>query len=196
MSKGFKWTIGIISFFVFFVIVSAFYSINQDNNKESTGSQFVQTKADREYEKNLNEVAIAMHEGELEAQQLKDNPLVYEQVSLQQTNDFINRVELLRLSDSQINLEYTPDVARQSRKHNALVDEAEAVYGDMNIANDLRYCTVFVDIARSLWRLQYSPSKDAEFDQHSYESYSKNYEAAKQGCLEDVQAKLNGNPSV
>lgn len=121
--------------------------------------------------KNLNEVAIAMHESELEAQQRKENLLVYEQVSLRQTNDFINRVEQLRLSDSRRCLEYTPDVARPTEKYNAMIEEAESVYGDMDITNDLRYCTVFVDIARNLWRLQYSPSQDPKFDQRIHMSH-------------------------
>lgn len=35
MSKGFKWTTGVILLFVFGVVVSAFYSISQDNNKNN-----------------------------------------------------------------------------------------------------------------------------------------------------------------
>ncbi|RZG77763.1 hypothetical protein [Acinetobacter sp. WCHAc060025] len=196
MGRDFEW-LRWVGLSVVLSILGAVYFVNSKNHKnEIEVNQDAQLQADREYEKNLDEVAMAMHEAQMEAQYTQDNPSAYPKISLQQTISFINRVEQLRSSDSQINLEYTPDVARQSRKYNALVDEAEAVYGDMNIANHLRYCTVFVDIARNLWQLQYSPSRDAKFDQHSYESYSKNYEAAKQGCLEDVQAKLIGNPSA
>ena len=60
MTKSFKWTIGVIGFFVLFVIISAFYSINQKESKK-INNQVVdeqpfetQKKADQETEKVLN----------------------------------------------------------------------------------------------------------------------------------------------
>ena len=41
MTKSFKWTIGVIGAFVFFVIISAFYSINQKKHEELTYNQEV-----------------------------------------------------------------------------------------------------------------------------------------------------------
>ncbi|RKG41444.1 MULTISPECIES: hypothetical protein [Acinetobacter] len=59
MTKSFKWTIGVIGFFVLFVIISAFYSINQKESKK-INNQVVdeqpfetQKKADQETEKVL-----------------------------------------------------------------------------------------------------------------------------------------------
>lgn len=59
MTKSFKWTIGVIGVFVLFVIISAFYSINQKESKK-INNQVVeeqpfetQKKADQETEEVL-----------------------------------------------------------------------------------------------------------------------------------------------
>lgn len=59
MTKSFKWTIGVIGIFVLFVIISAFYSINQKESKK-INNQVVeeqpfetQNKADQETEQVL-----------------------------------------------------------------------------------------------------------------------------------------------
>lgn len=59
MTKSFKWTIGVIGVFVLFVIISAFYSINQKESKKINNQvveeQPVETqkKADQETEEVL-----------------------------------------------------------------------------------------------------------------------------------------------
>jgi hypothetical protein len=59
MTKSFKWTIGVIGVFVLFVIISAFYSINQKESKKINNQVVVeqpfetQKKADQETEEVL-----------------------------------------------------------------------------------------------------------------------------------------------
>lgn len=187
-SEWLKW----VGLSIVLSILAAVYFVTSDKNKVTQTNQDVQLQADQQYEEKLNQAAIAMHDGELEAKQSVDNPVVYEQISLQQTNDFINRIEQLRVSDSQINLEYTPDVARQSRKYNALVDEAENVYGTNDIANPYRHCTNVAWMARELWTQTYSHSSlSQESRNHSKKLFLESYEDDKKGCLEEV-----ANPST
>lgn len=191
MSKSFKWTIGIISAFVFFVIISAFYSINHRKNKESTGSQYDLSQADHQYEEKLNQATIAIHENQIAAEQEKQNPMVSVPITINQTKEYIEQIEQLRATNMSINLDYLPDVAAQSRKYNSFVDQAIVIYGDNDIANPYRYCTNLALMARELWTITYSPtSAPKEYLDNSKKRFLEAYEDAKKGCLEEV-----ANPS-
>jgi len=191
VSKSFKWTIGIISAFVLFVIISAFYSINSKNNKESMGSQDDLSQADHQYEEKLNQATIAMHENQIAAEQKKQNPIVSVPITINQTKEYIEQIEQLRATNMGIHLDYLPDVAAQSRRYNSFVDQATATYGDNDIANPYRYCTNVAWMARELWTITYSPtSAPKEYLDNSKKRFLESYEDAKKGCLEEV-----GNPS-
>ncbi len=172
------------------------------NKVESTKSQIVNEPVNNEnlndtkYEKRLNEATQAMQDSEEEHIQKENNPPVYAQISNEQTADFIKRIENTRILDSKINLTSTPEVTRHSREYNALIDEAKAIYGDVNITNDLSYCTNFAETAKELWRLKYSPTSDVEFNKHSIHSLQGSIKIAKQDCLDAVQEKLSGSPSA
>ena len=187
MKSDFEW-LKWVGLTIVLSILGAIYFVNSKNSKhEIEGNQNAQLQADREYEKNLDEAAIAMHETQLEAQYTQDNPPTYPKISLQQTTDFINRIEQLRSSDAQINLEYTPDVTRQSRRYNSFVDQAIAIYGDNDIANPYRDCTNVAWMARELWTQIYSHSSlSQESRENSKKLFLEAYEDAKKGCLEEV----------
>ncbi|MBK0063947.1 MULTISPECIES: hypothetical protein [unclassified Acinetobacter] len=210
MNKDFEW-VKWVGLFAAITVIAAFFYIKTDGNDSTNTDSLNATKQleseesssnnqvhnpDKSFDQNIDEAAQAMVEADQEAKEKQNNPPVYQTLSVEQTKEFIQRVESLRDEDLTINLEYTPDVARQSRKYNALYDEAESIYGSTDIANALRYCTVFVDAARDLWRLRYSPSKDAAFNKHAIKINLDTLKDAKQGCLEDVQTKVNGNTSA
>lgn len=122
----------------------------------------------------------------------KERPSTSETISLDQTNNLIGRLEQLMATDSSVNVEYTPKVAEQSHKYNALLEKAESIYGANDIANPYRYCTSMVVYARELWSLKYSPtSMTEEYLKKSQKRFFDAYQDAKKGCLEEVAESQN-----
>ena len=192
MSKGFKWTISIILLFVVGVIARAFYDIRQDEKAKAQNVEKASLNtADHSQEIDKHQLEMAaqtMIDNENAQNELKKNPPRYESLSLEQTKQFIERVENLRKEDTKVNLAYLPDVAKQSRKYNALVEEAQAIYGTEDISNPYRYCTSMTSFARELWSAQYSQSTVSdEYREKTKTLFLKSYADAKKACLEDVQ---------
>ncbi|ENX58185.1 hypothetical protein MN869_14795 [Acinetobacter sp. NIPH1876] len=197
MNKDFEWLKWVGLFFIVGILVAIAYlrqnnrteiNVNSELNQVSHNSQNL--SEEEKYDEMLNQATLAIIEGEIEAKQVKDNPPVYEALSLNQTKKFIDRVEQLQATDSSVNLEYTPDVARQSRKYNALVEEAEAVYGSMDISNKYRYCTSMVSFARELWWGKYSKaSTSQEYKDHAQQMFLDSYNQAKKDCIAEIKSK-------
>lgn len=182
MSKGFKFSLlGIVCFIIFILGVGSLYKpkLKQDNPDRSESN----------YDEKLEQTAITLHDAEIDAKQTKESPPVYEPVSLEQTKKFIDRVEQLRAEDANINLDYLPDVAAQSRKYNALVEEANSIYGENDSANPMRFCSNIAWMARELWSNKYSKSTTSqEYKEHTQKMFLASYNEAKKVCIEDIQA--------
>ena len=180
MSKGFKFSLlGIVCFIIFILGVGSLYKpkLKQDNPDRSESN----------YDEKLEQTAITLHDAEIDAKQTKESPPVYEPVSLEQTKKFIDRVEQLRAEDANINLDYLPDVAAQSRKYNALVEEANSIYGENDSANPMRFCSNIAWMARELWTLKHSPSSASkEYHENSRKMFLASYNDAKKACIEDI----------
>ncbi|MCY6411970.1 hypothetical protein QTA56_07465 [Acinetobacter sp. VNH17] len=187
MSKGFKFSIlAIIGLILFVIGVGSLYKPSVKKESDSIDKNIAQNE---QYEKSLEQAAIAMHESKLEAKQKELNPPINASLSIEQTKDFIHRVEQLKSTDTQVNLEYLPDVAAQSRKYNALIDEAEKLYGVIDISNPYRYCTSMANYARALWELKYSKATESkESLDNTRKTFQASYIDAQKGCLEDIQA--------
>lgn len=192
MNKDFEWLKWVGLFTVISILGAVVYQVQNDKKKGIQVSQEIQIQQeDKQYEEKLEQAAIAIHEGQIEAEHNEKNPPVYESLSIEQTKKYIEQVEQLRAEDIKVNLNYLPDVAAQSRKYNALVDQAIAIYGENDLANYYRYCTNVAWMARELWTSTYSPSSaPKEFNDNSKKLFLEAYTDAKKGCLEEV-----ANPS-
>lgn len=204
MNKDLDWLKWVGLFTVISIVVAVFYLKSQNksrvvsNNQESAivdqniqqANEAKQSQmSEEEYDKKLEQAAIAIHESELEARQKELNPPTYASLSIEQTKDFIDRVEQLRSTDTQVNLEYLPDVAAQSRKYNALLEEAEKIYGSMDISNQYRYCTAMVSYASEIWSAKYSKATTSqEYKERTKKMFLESYKDAKKACLEDISA--------
>ena len=189
MGRDFEWLKWLGLTIVLSVLV-AIYFVKSDKNKVTQTDQDVQLRTDQQYQEKLDQTVVAADENQIAAEQ-KNPETVNQSISVQQTYEFLSRVEELRANDSKIDLEYTPDVAEQSRKYNALIEEAENIYGGLNIANELRYCSLFAETARNLWQLRYSPSRDVEFNRNSIQQTLKSYNVAKKDCVDAVKEHLS-----
>lgn len=175
MSKGFKFSLlAIVGFILFFIGIGSLYKpkLKQDNPSHIESN----------HDEKLEQATIALHDAEIDVKQTK------EPMSLEQTKEFIERIDQLRANDSKVNLDYLPDVAGQSRKYNDLVDEAVTIYGDNDSANPLRFCTNIAWMARELWTLRHSQtSASKEYHDHSRKMFLASYDEAKKVCMEDIQ---------
>ncbi|MDS7929606.1 hypothetical protein RMB13_08955 [Acinetobacter sp. V102_4] len=151
------------------------------NMSKYTEERDLATLLENEYEEAQKETKIS-------------RPPIYTPISIKQTKEFIKRVEETREGDSKVDIENLLEVSQQSRRYNALVDEAKSIYGEMDITNELRYCTIFAETARELWKLTYSPpTTSPEFDENTLRLNLATYNESKQVCIEDVQMKLSEN---
>ncbi|WEI18188.1 hypothetical protein PY247_18255 [Acinetobacter proteolyticus] len=111
-------------------------------------------------------------------------------VNLNQTEQFINRLEQLMADDSKINLENLPEVTAQSRKYNALVEEAERIYGIIDPSNNLRFCTSMASFARELWSAKYSNATTSqEYKERTRKMFLESYNQSKVDCLAEIKSK-------
>ncbi len=204
MDKDFKWVKWVGLFAVIAIIVSIFY-IKKDHNKSIKTADINTTQqldehqnishaqvnsSEKSYDQKLDEATQAMIDTENEAKDKEKNPPVYQSLSIEQTKDFIQRVENLRAQDANINLDYLPDVAAQSRKYNALVEEAETIYGAMDIGNKFKYCTSMVSFAREIWSNKHSKSSTSqEYKERTKKMFLDSYNQAKKDCLAEVESK-------
>lgn len=202
MNKDLDWLKWVGLFTVISIVVAVFYLKSQNksrvvsNNQESAivdqniqqANEAKQSQmSEDEYDKKLEQAAIAIHEGQVEAKHNEENPPIYESLSIEQTKRFIERVEQLRAEDANINLDYLPDVAAQSRKYNALVEEANSIYGENDSANPMRFCSNIAWMARELWTLKHSPSSASkEYHENSRKMFLASYNDAKKACIEDI----------
>lgn len=196
MDKDFEWLKWVGLFAVITVILFIFYG-KKDNkltdnvDLHTTQKLDKQTDiSDKEYNQKLDEATQALIDTENEAKDKEKNPPVYPSLSIEQTRDFIQRVENLRAQDANINLDYLPDVAAQSRKYNALVEEAETIYGSVDIANKFKYCTSMASFAREIWSNKHSKSSTSqEYKERSKKMFLDSYNQAKKDCLAEVESK-------
>lgn len=204
MDKDFDWFKWVGLFTIIAIIVSIFYIKKDDNKSIKTAdintthrldehqniSHTQASGSEKSYDQKLDEATQAMIDTENEAKGKEKNPPVYPSLSIEQTRDFIQRVENLRAQDANINLDYLPDVAAQSRKYNALVEEAETIYGAVDIANKFKYCTSMASFAREIWSNKYSRSSTSqEFKERTQKMFLDSYNQAKKDCLAEVESK-------
>lgn len=204
MDKDFEWLKWVGLFAVIAIIVSIFYIKKDDNKSIKTVDINTTQKLDehqnishtqvsnseKSYDQKLDEATQAMIDAENEAKDKEKNIPIYQSLSIEQTEDFIQRVENLRAQDKNVNLDYLPDVASHSRKYNALVKEAEAIYGAIDIANKFKYCTSMVSYAREIWSNKYSKSSTSqEYKERTKKMFLDSYNQAKKDCLVEVESK-------
>lgn len=188
MNQDFAW-LKWVGFFVVVSILGAFFYLflNDKSKTLQANLEIQQPEDERQYNEKLDQASIAIHDAQAEVQRTKENPPIYESMSLEQTIKFIGRLEQLMAEDSKVNLDYLPDVAAQSRRYNALIEEAETVYGKNDIANPLRYCTAMVSYAREIWGLKYSKTSNTqEYKEKTQNRFLESYHDAKKACLDDV----------
>lgn len=179
-----KW-VGLI--LVVSILGAVFYLIQNDKSKSPKANEVQQLAIQKQYDEQLDQAATAIHDAQMEAQHTKENPPIYESMSKEQTTKFIARLEQLMAEDSKVNLDHLPDVAAHSRKYNALIEEAEMIYGRNDSANPMRFCTAMVSYAREMWSLKYSKADNTqEYKERTLKTFLASYDDAKTGCLEDV----------
>ncbi|MCJ0830423.1 hypothetical protein MN869_18575 [Acinetobacter sp. NIPH1876] len=119
-----------------------------------------------------------------------DDSVVLQTISLEQTEQFIDRIDKLQAKDSTVNLEYTPDVAQHSREYNSLVEDAERIYGITDLSNDYRFCTSMASFAREMWNAKYSNlSTTQEYKDRTQKMFLESYNQAKKDCLAEIESK-------
>lgn len=190
MKKDFEW-LKWVGFSLAICILVAGYFIKSNGRKEFQVDQSISAQENKKYEEKLNQAAIAMSETQEAAKKARQNPSAYESISLEQTKKYIDRIEQLRASDSSVDLSYLPDVAAHSRRYNALVEEAENIYGESDISNPLRFCVAMPIYARDYWMSKYSPTLPKEYLEINKKRLVESYLDAKKGCIEDIQSKEN-----
>lgn len=189
MNNEFAWLKWVGLILVVSILGAVFYLIQNDKSKSPKADEVQQLANQKQYDEQLDQAAIAIHDAQMEAQHAKENPPIYESMSQEQTTKFIARLEQLIAEDSKVNLDHLPDVAAHSRKYNALIDEAEKVYGVIDISNPYRYCTSMANYARALWELKYSKATESkESLDNTRKTFQASYIDAQKGCLEDIQA--------
>ena len=187
MNKDFEWLKWVGLVFVISVLGAVIY-VKQSNKSKLENFDETQQNVDKKhYDEQLDETAKAISDVQLDAQQTKETPPVYEAVNLEQTKKFIDRVEKLRSEDSKVNLEYLPDVAAHSRKYNSLIEEAEIIYGTNDITNPMRFCSAIASYASEMWRVKYSKDNNTPEDKAKIQTmFLASYNDAKNACIENI----------
>ncbi|MFW2163143.1 hypothetical protein ACG93T_17505 [Acinetobacter beijerinckii] len=176
MNKDFEWLKWVGLFVIASVIGAVVYLVQNKKSETNSGSVSI----------NKNTI----DELESDAQNVNVSPSVNDKITYNQTLKFIENIEKVRLKDSNVNLEYTPDVAAHSREYNELVEKAEMIYGTMDISNNFRYCTSMASFARELWSTKYSNANTSkEYKERTQKMYLESYTQAKKDCLAEVESK-------
>ena len=192
MKNEFEWLKWVGLILVISILGAVVYLVQNDKGNLPKSNEVQEQDNQKEYNQQLDQITTAVGDAQVEAQQAKENPPIYESLSLEQTTRFIDRLEKLMAEDSNVNLDYLPEVAAQSRKYNGLIEEAESIYGTNDIANSLRYCTAMVSYAREMWSLKYSKDTNTrEYKLRTQKLFLESFNDAKKACLDDVSAKVN-----
>lgn len=192
VKNEFEWLKWVGLVLVISILGAVVYLVQNDKGKLPKENEVQEQDNQKRYNEQLDQITTAVGDAQVEAQQAKENPPIYEPLDLEQTTRFIDRLEKLMAEDSNINLDYLPEVAAQSRKYNGLIEEAESIYGTNDIANSLRYCTAMVSYAREMWSLKYSKDTNTpEYKLRTQKLFLESFNDAKKACLDDVSAKVN-----
>ncbi len=192
MKNEFEWLKWVGLILVISILGAVVYLVQSDKGNLPKSNEVQEQDNQKEYNQQLDQITTAVGDAQVEAQQAKENPPIYEPLDLEQTTRFIDRLEKLMAEDSNVNLDYLPEVAAQSRKYNGLIEEAESIYGTNDIANSLRYCTAMVSYAREMWSLKYSKDTNTpEYKLRTQKLFLESFNDAKKACLDDVSAKVN-----
>lgn len=192
VKNEFEWLKWVGLILVISILGAVVYLVQSDKGKLPKENEVQEQDNQKEYNQQLDQITTAVGDAQVEAQQAKENPPIYEPLDLEQTTRFIDRLEKLMAEDSNVNLDYLPEVAAQSRKYNGLIEEAESIYGTNDIANSLRYCTAMVSYAREMWSLKYSKDTNTpEYKLRTQKLFLESFNDAKKACLDDVSAKVN-----
>lgn len=192
VKNEFEWLKWVGLILVISILGAVVYLVQNDKGNLPKSNEVQEQDNQKEYNQQLDQITTAVGDAQVEAQQAKENPPIYESLSLEQTTRFIDRLEKLMAEDSNVNLDYLPEVAAQSRKYNGLIEEAESIYGTNDIANSLRYCTAMVSYAREMWSLKYSKDTNTrEYKLRTQKLFLESFNDAKKACLDDVSAKVN-----
>lgn len=185
MSKGFKI---VMAFFVLLIggFFVAFWLDEGEKKSSDTVPQNMTASQEQVADKRLDDLATAAYENEQHQKMKQVNPPVYPKLSLQQTKDFISRVEKVRANDGSV-ADTTTDRARQNRAYNDLQDEAVQIYGTNKLANKYRDCVAMIDYAKLAFDLRFDRSFDAERRKDLMKTHEGSYQDAKNGCLEAVR---------
>lgn len=192
VKNEFEWLKWVGLILVISILGAVVYLVQSDKGNLPKSNEVQEQDNQKEYNQQLDQITTAVGDAQVEAQQAKENPPIYEPLDLEQTTRFIDRLEKLMAEDSNVNLDYLPEVAAQSRKYNGLIEEAESIYGTNDIANSLRYCTAMVSYAREMWSLKYSKDTNTpEYKLRTQKLFLESFNDAKKACLDDVSAKVN-----
>lgn len=192
VKNEFEWLKWVGLVLVISILGAVVYLVQNDKGKLPKENEVQEQDNQKRYNEQLDQITTAVGDAQVEAQQAKENPPIYEPLDLEQTTRFIDRLEKLMAEDSNVNLDYLPEVAAQSRKYNGLIEEAESIYGTNDIANSLRYCTAMVSYAREMWSLKYSKDTNTpEYKLRTQKLFLESFNDAKKACLDDVSAKVN-----
>ena len=185
MDKDFEWLKWVGLSVVISILVAVYFVRNE-------AAQIEQQAMDQKtYDNKIEMAAQAIHESEIAEQQAKLNPTVYPAISLKQTQEFFYRIEQAMTENSNIDLSYTPDIARHSRVFNSFVKEAEAIYGTSDLANPYRWCTGAANSAYDVWSATYDQSSRMTKNKSDWLNKSLiRYGEHKRACLEEVVSKF------
>lgn len=192
VKNEFEWLKWVGLILVISILGAVVYLVQNDKGKLPKENEVQEQDNQKKYSEQLDQAATAVSDTQIETQQTKENPPIYESLGLEQTARFIDRLEKLMAEDSNVNLDYLPEVAEQSRKYNVLIEEAESIYGANDTANPMRFCTAMVSYAREIWSLKYSKDTNTpEYKVKTKKLFLDSFNDAKKACLDDVSAKVN-----
>lgn len=192
VKNEFEWLKWVGLVLVISILGAVVYLVQNNKGKLAKENEVQEQDNQKRYNEQLDQAASALSDTQIETQQTKENPPIYESLGLEQTTRFIDRLEKLMAEDSYVNLDYLPEVAEQSRKYNALIEEAESIYGVNDTANPMRFCTAMVSYAREMWNLKYSKDTNTpEYKVRTKKLFLESFNDAKKACLDDVSAKVN-----